>query len=385
MKKWHKLAVLILVLAAAAAVLLTVTRPERAGRETALQRETTGYDPEVRRWLQCLVELKSDGMALLAWEEREELRAIVGRPDLTTDQRASLVFWMIIRRVMVPDTVLDALLTDGEFRRQSGDRWLFTLARISLFRAQPYSPHEQTERRLLAAGELLERACEKNAGPAVYWLYRAAVLHYLRNIQRRRGDETVAAETLSAIVITVDAFIKADEKRMLLPPPYLEFAGSVAVMPLELPIGDGSDLPWAARLPFALLIGSDLREDLRQDSGDGLPSQKLTRLLRFYRQMLSLEPPNAQMFDFTAAELVAFLEEDVPEVTPEFAREITGETAIAAQLLEELQDVLGYAEANPIYVGTDLAIYHENRRLGLRGDFRATIDTILRKLAEMKG
>lgn len=385
MKKWHKLAVLILVLVAAAAVLLTVTRPERADRQAELKRQTAGYDADVRRRLQCLVELKSDGMALLTWEEREELRAIVGRAGLAGEERASLVFWMIIRRVMVPDTILNALLTDGEFRRQSGDRWLFTLARISLFRAQPYSPHEHTERRLLAAGELLERACEKNAEPAVYWLYRAAILHYLRNIQRRRSDEAAADESLRALVAAVDVFIEADEKRMLLPPPYLEFAGSVAVMPPELPIGDGSDLPWAARLPFALLIGSDLREDLRQDSGDGLPSQKLTRLLRFYRQMLSLEPPNAQMFDFTAAELVAFLEEDVPEVSPEFAREITGETAIAAQLLEELQDVMGYAEANPIYVGTNLAVYHENRRLGLRGDFRATIDTILRKLAEMKG
>lgn len=384
MKMWHKLVVLILVLAAAAAVLLTINRPERAGRETALQRETTGYDPDVRQWLQCLVEMERDGMALLAWEEREELRAIAGRTGLAGEERASLVFWMIIRRVMVPDTILNALLTDGEFQRQSDDRWLFTLARISLFRAQPYSPHEHTEWRLIAAGELLERACEKNAEPVVYWLYRAAILHYLRNMQHRRGDDAAADESLRALVAAVDVFIEADEKRMLLPPPYLEFAGSVAVMPQELPIGDGSDLPWAARLPFALLIGSDLREDLRRDSGEGLPSQKLARLLRFYRQMLSLEPPNAQMFDFTAAELVAFLEKDVPEVSPEFAREIAGETAIAARLLEELQDVLGYAEANPIYVGTDLAVYHENRRLSLRGDFRAAIDAMLRKLAEMK-
>jgi len=384
-KMWHKLVVLILVLVAAAAVLLTVTRLEHAGRETALQRETTGYDPEVRQWLQCLVEMERDGMALLTWEEREELRAIAGKAGLAGEERASLVFWMIIRRVMVPDTTLDALLTDGEFRRQSGDRWLFTLARISLFRAQPYSPHEHTEQRLFVAGELLESACKKNAEPAVYWLYRAAILHYLRNIQLRRSDIAAADESLRALVAAVDAFIKADEKRMLLPPPYLEFAGNAAMMPPELPIGDGSNLPWAARLPFALLIGSNLREDLRQDSGDGLPSQKLTRLLRFYRQMLLLEPPNAQMFDFTAAELVVFLEEDVPEVSPEFAADITGETAIAARLLEELQDVLGYAEANPIYLGTNLAVYHENRRLILRGDFRAAIDAILRKLAEMKG
>ena len=377
MRKWHRPVVLFLVLAAAAAVLLIVARPERADREGALQRKTTGYDPEVRQWLQCLVELERDGMALLTWEEREELRAIANRPDLTTEQRATIAFWMTVRRVKVLEPTLDALTDDDAFLRQANDRWVFTLARISLFRAQPYSPHERTERFLLGSEELLGRACEKNAEVGVYSLYHAAVLHYLRSIALHRADEAGGEERLSALVAAVDAFLEADELRILLPPPYLEFAGSAAVMPPELPIGDGSDLPWAPRLPFAVLIGSDLREDLRRDSANVPFSQKLARVLRFYRKMLSLEPPSAQTFDFTAAELVAFLEEDVPEAAPEFAREIAGETAIAAQLLEELQDVVGYAKANPIYLGTNLAVYHENRRLSLRRALYATIDAVL--------
>jgi hypothetical protein len=98
-----------------------------------------------------------------------------------------------------------------------------------------------------------------------------------------------------------------------------------------------------------------------------------------------LEPPGEQTFDFTAAELVAFLEEELPRTAPELAAELAGETAVAVSLLAELRDVVGYAEDNPIYVGTNLAAYHEYRRLSFRGDFRATIDAILRKLAEIRG
>ncbi len=365
--------------------MLTVTWPERDRQKPQLARETAGYDTEVRGWLQRLVGLKRDGMAELSWEQREELRAIVSRSGLASDQRATLAFWMIIRRVRVPDPVLDALAADEFFVAQSDDRWLFTLGRISLFRAQPYSPHQDTERQLRLAQKLFGHACAENESPAFYWLYRAVVLHYLRAIELRRGDEAAADESLEALVAAVDAFIKADERRMLLPPPYLRFAGSVLGMPPEMPLGDGSNLPWAPRLPFALLIGSDLRSDLRADFAEGVSWEKLARLMRFYRQALLLEPPAEQTFDFTAAELAAFLLDDLPEAAPEFAQKVTGEAAVVAELLEELRDVVGYAEANPIYVGTNLAAYHENRRLSFRGDFRAIIDAILRKLDGIMG
>ena len=161
-----------------------------------------------------------------------------------------------------------------------------------------------------------------------------------------------------------------------MPPPYLEFYHSAGELPPGLRHGENARLAWGPGMQYALLVGADLKDCIEDSPSPG----QLALLLRFYRQLLSIEPPVAETFDVTVLDMVQYLREELPQVMPETAGSIDISVRQLAGLLGSLQDVVGYSEANPIFFFTDMARYEEERRLAHRGSLRLEIDTILREL-----
>jgi hypothetical protein len=336
------------------------------------------YPPEAAAWLKRLVAVKLNEQLLTTRAEREAFRGLIDDPALTTGQSATLLFWSIIRRINIRDESLNRVLHDDQFIAHASHEWLFTLGRMSYFRAHPYAPQRYTNEYLLRGTELCNLARQAEPSVALYHLYCASALHYMRLDARRDDDAERSSTLLSRIVSVVQDFIAAEETGTLMPPPYLEFYHSESDLPAGLKHGDNARLAWGPGMHYALLVGADLKDYIREDPSP----ERLALLLRFYRQLLSIEPPVADTFDVTVLDMVQYLREELPQVMPDTAEAVDLSTRQLAELSDSLQDVVGYSEANPIFFFTDMGRYEEERRLAYRGSLRLEIDTILRQLGE---
>jgi len=337
------------------------------------------YPPEAAAWLQRLIAVKLNEQLRTTGAERESLRVLIDDPALTTDQCATLLFWSIIRRINIRDTSLKRVLHDEQFISAAGHQWLFTLARMSFFRAHPYAPHSFTSSYLSRGIELCEQARQAEPAVALYHLYCASALHYARMDALRKDDDGLAADLLPQIVSVVQQFAVAQETGTLMPPPYLGLYHSVSELPAGLRHGENARLAWGPGMQYALLVGADLKAYIKQKPSP----ERLALLIRFYRQLLSIEPPVAETFDVTMLDMVQYLREELPQVLPEATSHIRLPVRQLAELSASLQDVVGYAEANPVYVFTDFALYEERRRLAHRGSILLVVDTMLNSLEEL--
>jgi hypothetical protein len=102
------------------------------------------YPPEAAAWLKRLVAVKLNEQLLTTRAEREAFRGLIDDPALTTGQSATLLFWSIIRRINIRDESLNRVLHDDQFIAHASHEWLFTLGRMSYFRAHPYAPQRYT-------------------------------------------------------------------------------------------------------------------------------------------------------------------------------------------------------------------------------------------------
>ena len=336
------------------------------------------YPPEAAAWLQRLVAVELNEQLLTTRAEREAFRNLIDDPALTTGQSATLLFWSIIRRINIRDESLNRVLHDEEFIARANHEWLFTLGRMGYFRAHPYAPQRYTNEYLLRGTELCNLARQAEPDVALYHLYCASALHYMR-LDARRDDDTGRAELLLAqIVEVVQDFIAAGETGTLMPPPYLKLYYSESELPAGLRHGENAKLAWGPAMHYALLVGADLKDYIREDPSP----QRLALLLHFYRQLLSIEPPVSATFDVTVLDMVQYLHEELPQVMPDTAEAVDLSVRQLAELSASLQDIVGYSETNPIFFFTDMGSYEEERRLAHRGGLRLEIDTILRELGE---